>query len=159
MSKSARQIIRRLESKDPYTPGPNTITGCEYVALQLFQLICENHGEGEARRIFAMWGTPPSRRRVGQFSNWGLLDRLDRMQPKPNIQRLAREIAAENKNKQPRERPRGPAGNINAFALDRHIRHLCKQRKDAMNEGAWWGPIPGPHLRYYKLADHEGGQP
>ena len=139
---SATRIIKRLESRDPYTPGPTTISGCEYLAYELFQLIREHHGERQTRRIFAKWATPPTPQKLRLFSNLALFDRLDLMKPKPNMQKLAREIAAENREKKPRERPKGPAGSINELALDRHIRRLCAKRKAAMKRNVWWGPFP-----------------
>src|SRR5207244_10307841 len=96
-------------------------------ALHLFLEIRQSLGEQEARRIFAMWGTPPTSDRIKQINNLGLLDLYDPMKPKPNVQRLARELAEENK-KLPRQQQRG-AGSADPIALALQINRVRKQRK------------------------------
>jgi hypothetical protein len=58
---------------DSFSPGKNgledSILNCEYVGLLIYNQIEKAHGEKEARRIYAMWGTPPTARRVAQIKN------------------------------------------------------------------------------------------
>jgi hypothetical protein len=49
------------------------------------------------------------------------------MKPKPNVQRLARELAKENETLPMQER-HGPHGSTNQIVLDKHIRRLRDKR-------------------------------
>jgi hypothetical protein len=109
-------------------------------ALHLFLEIRESLGEQEARHIFGMWGTPPTADRIKEINNLGLLDLYDLMKPKPDVQRLARELAEENK-KLPRQQQRG-AGSTDPIALALQINRVRKERKAAIKRGTWRGPFP-----------------
>jgi hypothetical protein len=93
----------------------------------LFDEIETKLGRPAARRIFARLGTEPSASKLAMFKNHQLLVRLDTMKPKPNIKKLARDLAKENKEI-PREQQRG-SGSTNADTLERHIRKLVAERK------------------------------
>ncbi|HUI12549.1 MAG TPA: hypothetical protein VL048_03655 [Xanthobacteraceae bacterium] len=108
------------------------------MAYLLFMLIRAHHGERTARRVFAKWGEPPSPKRLRLIANMGLLDRLDTMKPR-NVQRLARELAEENK-KLPRAKQHG-AGCTDPIELAQQIRRQVKLRDKAMAAGKWYGPI------------------
>jgi hypothetical protein len=139
MSKPARTLVRLLERRalgTLYEEGAESVKGCEHLAYQLFLLIREHHGDAEARRIFAMWGTPPTAKRLAMIENIGLLERLDLM-PKPNVQKLARQLAKENKVL-PRTKQRG-AGSTNPIALEKQIRRVRDMRKAEMKKGTWLG--------------------
>jgi hypothetical protein len=141
--KSARAIVKLLQKPDLgdlFVEGCESVFGCNHIAQELFALITARHGERIARRIFAKWGTPPSDRRRQLIANMGLLDSLDMMKPKPNVQRLARELAAENK-KLPRSQQRG-AGSTNPKALEKQITRIRDLRKAHMKKGTWRGPFP-----------------
>jgi hypothetical protein len=114
--------------------GINTIPGAKYAAYLLFCLIDEHHGRYEARRIFRMWGIPPTKRQINEIKNLGLLDRYDLMQSEPNVQRLASQLADENK-KLPQDQRHGPRGTTNPVTLDKHIRRLIKERKKRRKRG------------------------
>jgi len=140
---SARMIVRLLQKPDLgdlSVEGCESVFGCNHIAQQLFALITARHGEQIARRIFAKWGTSPSKRRVQHVENMGLLDRLDRMKPGPNVQQLARQIAEENK-KLPKSQRRG-AGGINPKALEKQITRVRDLRTEHMEKGTWLGPFP-----------------
>jgi hypothetical protein len=112
---------------------------CEEAAYKLFTKIMRRHGLAEARRVFLKLGTPPSVRKLGKIRNYALLDRYD-MMPKPNVQRLARELVKENETL-PRAERHGPRGSTNQPTMDKHIRILLKERKVSLKKGTWWGPI------------------
>jgi hypothetical protein len=135
------KLLTKPDLGDLYIEGPESVHGCEHIASQLFLLIRENHGEATARRIFAKWGNPPTAKRLAMFENVSLLDRLDMMEPKPNVQKLARQLAEENKAL-PRAKQRGP-GSTNPIALEKQIRRIRDLRTRRMKKGTWLGPFPG----------------
>jgi hypothetical protein len=152
MSNYPRMLIERLSKPGADTPlqpdqcryasleGSESVYGCEYLAYLLFMTIRAQHGDRIARRIFAKWGTPPTANQLNRIANMGLLDRLDMMEPKPNVQRLARELAKENKLL-PRSKQRG-AGTTNPITLEKHIRRVRDLRIAHMKKGTWAGPFP-----------------
>jgi hypothetical protein len=89
-------------------------------ALALFTEIREVLGDEKARQVFAVWGMPPSDRRLNEIENMAILDRLDFMPGGPNIKELARQIAS--------ERYVDPSGDQVAV-VERHIRRLNAKRK------------------------------
>jgi hypothetical protein len=118
----------------------------ENEASKLFQRIVErfgvddrHRGIDEARRIFDKFSAPPSPQRVAEIKNWALLDLCDLFAP--NVRKLARELAEENKTL-PRAERHGPRGSTDPFVMDRHIRRLRKERKEALEKGTWGGPVP-----------------
>jgi hypothetical protein len=151
MSNYARMLIDRLGKPDAKTPlrpdqlyyaslpGAESITGAKHMAYLLFMVIREHHGDRTARRIFAMWGTPPGPSRLHEIANLGLLDRYDIMKPK-NVRKLALELAEENKAL-PKSKQRG-AGSVVAGDLEQQIRRLRRQRDKAIKAGTWSGPFP-----------------
>jgi hypothetical protein len=122
---------------------PNTISGCVNAALTLFYEIDKLHGRAVARRIFTMWASGPSPRKLGFIKNAALLDRYDMMRPTPNVQRLAQELAEENKTL-PRGRRHGPRGTTNALTMDKHIRRLLAERD---RPGSYLPQAPGHSSR------------
>jgi hypothetical protein len=107
--------------------GIHTFGGAERLAYELYNKIEKYHGRAEARRIFLKFGSPPSARRLGYIKNQALLDRLEMMKPEPNVQRLAQELAEQNKAF-PREQRHGPRGSTNPITLEKHIRRLRDNR-------------------------------
>ena len=97
-----------------------------HLANVLFFAIARHHGEPAARQIFKEAGPPPKRLLIA-LRNATLLDRLDGMKPRPNIAKLAKELAEENKEL-PKDRRRG-AGGTNPSNLEDHIRDLVQARK------------------------------
>jgi hypothetical protein len=87
------------------------------------------------------YGTPPGSGRISDIKNSILLLRYDMMKPKGNVQRLAWQVAAENKKLRPKDRL-GPRGSAYPPSIDRHIRRLLKERKQHMKRGTWLGPFP-----------------
>jgi hypothetical protein len=63
-------------------------------ALDLFMEIQEVLGDEKARRVFAIWGTPPSPARLNEIENQGIIDRLD-LFTGGNVKELARQMAVE----------------------------------------------------------------
>jgi hypothetical protein len=102
------------------------IDKCELAALAFFCAIEKHVGLEEAYRIFSKFGTPPSDRKRALIKNLALLDLYDTMD-KPNVQRLAWQLAAENKTLPPEERW-GPRGTTSPVTLDKHIRRLLEER-------------------------------
>ncbi|KJC59910.1 hypothetical protein UP10_14540 [Bradyrhizobium sp. LTSPM299] len=86
----------------------------------LFQEISEVLGTDATRRVFAMWGTPPSPSKMRRLANESILLRLRMMRPKANLNQLAREIA--------HEKYRNPTPEEIANVI-RHIRLLKAKRK------------------------------
>jgi hypothetical protein len=113
---------------DPYSTGIDTIDGCEHAAYLLFTEIYTRHGIVEARRIFMKFGAEPTRTRLRLITNLALLDRYDMMKPRPNVERLAKQVAEQNK-KLPREQQRG-AGGTDWKNLDKHIRRMLDERDE-----------------------------
>jgi hypothetical protein len=64
------------------------------------------HQPSASRRATSIWS---GLRRLGYIKNQALLDRLEMMKPGPNVQRLAQELAEQNKAL-PREQRHGPRG-------------------------------------------------
>ena len=126
---------------DLYRPGIDTIEGATRAALELFLKIRKHHGDVKARRIFAMWGTPPTPRRLAEIKNLRLFDLLDLMKPRPNVMKLARELARRNETL-PRPERYGPSGSFNHEVLERHIFKLVAKRKKCIKAGTWTGPFP-----------------
>jgi hypothetical protein len=144
--KPARMIVKLLQKPDPgdlYVDGCESIFGCKHIAQQLFNLIATRHGENAARRIFSIWCKPPTKRHLAMLKNIGLLERLDIME-RPNVQRLARQIAKENELL-PRKDRRGP-GTTNPVALEKQIRRVRDWREACIGKGIWMGPFPPGHF-------------
>jgi hypothetical protein len=118
-----------LRQTSPWREGIDRMPGAEYAAYLLFRLIEKHHGIAAARYIFTKFGAPPSAKRINQIKNLGLLDMYDMMRPKPNVQRLAKQLAAENE-KLPREERWGPRGTTDPLVLDKHIRRLVQKRNN-----------------------------
>jgi hypothetical protein len=155
MSNYARILIDLLGKPDAKTPlrpdqlryasreGAETILGARHMAQLLFMVIREHQGDRTARRIFAMWGTPPTDSRLKEIANLGLLDRYDMMK-RPNVRQLALELAEENKAL-PRNKQRG-AGSIVPADLEQQIRRVRRERAAAIKAGTWLGPFPASHF-------------
>ena len=97
-----------------------------YLANCLFFEISRQYGQDFARHIFKTSGPPP-KRLIQALRNTSVLERLHRMRPKPNVAKLARELAEENKEL-PQDRRRG-VGSTDALTLEGHIRDLEKAHK------------------------------
>jgi len=115
-----------------------TIESAKSYALRLFIQIQIKHGEEVARKIFAGWGKPLSKTQRAEIKDWEILARYDQMSPWPNVQKLARELAEENKALPPDEQ-RG-AGGIDENNMDEYIRRLRRDRKKGLADGTWQGP-------------------
>ncbi len=109
------------------------LNGWAHLANCLFFAIARHYGEAAARGVFKDSGPMPKRFRTA-LRNASLLDRLGAMKPKPNVAKLARVIAEENK-KLPRERQRG-AGGTDVLVLEDHIRDLVKAHKERQSHKA-----------------------
>jgi hypothetical protein len=72
------------------------------------------HQPSASRRATSIWS---GLRRLGYIKNQALLDRLEMMKPGPNGQRLAQELAEQNKAL-PREQRHGPRGSTNPITLE-----------------------------------------
>jgi hypothetical protein len=107
----------------------NPVDDCELAAQAMFRAIEKHLGRDEAYRIFSKFGTPPSAEKRRLIKNLMLLDRYDTMKPKPNVQRLAWQLAVENKIL-PQEERWGPRGTTNPMTLDKHIRRLLAERSN-----------------------------
>ena len=136
----AKMPLRPDQLRYAFTPGADSITGAKHLAHLLFMIIREHHNDRTARRIFAIWGTPPTDSRRKEIANLALLDRYDMMK-RPNVRQLARELAEENKAL-PRNKQRG-AGSIVPADLEQQIRRVRRERAAAIKAGTWLGPFPG----------------
>lgn len=101
------------------------LRGWAYLANCLFFAISRHHTPATARKIFNASGPAPKRLTTA-LRNATVLERFDRMKPKPNMARLARELAEEN-NRLPKERRRG-SGGTDPGNLKDHIRDLRRAR-------------------------------
>jgi hypothetical protein len=106
------------------------IQGWAHVANCLLYEIARQYDLPTARSIFKWAGPMTTKRMQTQFNNACVLQRLAEMRPRPNIAKLARELAKENENL-PKEQQRG-AGSINPVVLEDHIRHLAKIGRDRL---------------------------
>jgi hypothetical protein len=104
----------------------------------VFSLAVEHIGEQQAYDIFGNFGPPP-KRTMQQRKNWDLLRRYDKMEPKPNADKLARELAAKG------------AGDEGSIA--RNLRRLLKDRREAMAAKTWNGPFPPGQTPDYLWGD------
>jgi hypothetical protein len=120
---SAEQRLLNLHRELFSLTAKQGIEGWAFLASQLFFAIAKNHDLTTARKIFDRAG-PLSKRRRDRLDDVYVLQRLAEMQPKPNIRKLAGELAEENK-KLPRERRHGPGGT-DQDSLETYIRRLVK---------------------------------
>jgi hypothetical protein len=132
----AERLGRHFDSL--FVGGMDTIEGCKYAALELFIEIDRQHGRAWARRIFAMWGTPPTKTRINQIRDYAVLDEYDMMRPKPNANKLARIIVERNRTAPKEER----WGGTDEMVVRRRIARLIADRRSKMKAGKWWGPQP-----------------
>ena len=98
-----------------------------FAAAKLFQEMEKEIGLADARRIFKEIAGPPTPKQRAGWKNMELIMRYDSM-AQPNVQRLARKLAEENRNL-PRELRHGPTGSTNWKVLDKHIRRLNAHRR------------------------------
>jgi hypothetical protein len=120
--------------------GIETPRGAALRVILLRDEILKHHGSNMSR-IFAQYTKPSTKREATELRDWELLARFDAL-PKPNISQFANALAEENKALA-RAEQRG-AGGVNPVALDRYIRRLLRDRRDAMNRAQWDGPVqPG----------------
>jgi hypothetical protein len=106
-------------------------------ASDLFLEIREVLGDERARRVFAIWGTPPTASRLNEIENIAIINRLDHMIKtegdgksvrgkdgmlvfEPNVKALARQIAGEQYV--------NPTADEIAV-VERHIRRLNAKRR------------------------------
>jgi hypothetical protein len=99
-----------------------------FAAAKLFHEILTALGEAKARRIFTSISFPRTPKQEAVLRNMELLINYDAMMPKPNIQKLARQLAEANKTL-PVERRYGPRGSTDPVVLDKHIRRLVARRR------------------------------
>lgn len=132
------QFAERLGKRfdDPYVEDMDSIAGCKYVALQLFYEIEKHHGRSWARRIFAMWGTPPTLTRLNEIRDHAILSEYDTMKPKPDANKLARKIVERNRAAPPDQR----WGGTDTLIVRRRIGRLIADRKKKIKAGTWGGP-------------------
>src|SRR5436305_14225594 len=87
MTREPPSLMDRIQEQlDP-------VNAAKLKGLELFQELKASIGDAEARRIFAIWGTPPSDSRLNEIESMGIIDRLD-IQHGGNVKALARQIAA-----------------------------------------------------------------
>ena len=97
-------------------------------ASKLFHEIWTELGEAEARRIFVSIAGPMTPKQEGEFRNAVLLGHYNTMMPKPNIQKLARQLAEANKIL-PVEHRFGPRGTTSSFVMEKQIRRLVERQR------------------------------
>jgi hypothetical protein len=73
----------------------DTIKDCEKLAKIVFDLIAEQYGTIEARRIFSLYAKPLTKRDKTMDRNVSLLLRFLGMKPRRSATRLARQLAKE----------------------------------------------------------------
>jgi len=97
-------------------------------AAKLFSEISKDLGAADAQRIFTSISVPrtPNQERV--LRNAQLLTSLDAMMPKPNVGKLARQLAKANETL-PVELRYGPRGTTDQLVMDKHIRRLRERRR------------------------------
>ena len=100
-----------------------------WAAAKLFQEMEKEIGLADARRIFKEIAGPPTPKQRAGWKNLELVMRYDCM-TQPNVLRLARELAEENRNL-PQELRHGPTGSTDLTVLEKQIRRLLATRKRA----------------------------
>jgi hypothetical protein len=103
-----------------------TKQGAELRALRTFLEIEKHHGEEEARRIFARLGKKPGKREIKEREGFDMLSRFDMMEPRPNVDHLARQIAEET--------------GRTFDTAKAYINELRRKRRDMIAAGTWAGP-------------------
>ena len=99
-----------------------------WAATKLFQEMEKEIGLADARRIFKEIAGPPTAKQRAGWKNLQLITLYDCMK-RPNVRRLARELAKENRNL-PRKLRHGPTGSTNLLVLDKQIRRLVARRRE-----------------------------
>jgi hypothetical protein len=124
------QRLFNLREEVFFLTSKQGIQGWAHLANCLLHAIARHYDLSTARNIFD-WAGPMTRARMQtQFANIRVLLRLGDMQPEPNIAKLARDLAKENKKIPEAERRKLPkalqrgAGSTDPVALEDHIRHL-----------------------------------
>jgi hypothetical protein len=123
-----------FRAQGQFRDGFDTIKGCEYAAHSVFMEIRDRHGLEAARRIFAALGAEPSKSRLRQIKNDGLLDGVDWMMEDKvhsdgsttkgmSIQAIARRYAE--------------WWGADVLTVDKHIRVLLKNRDRRRGWCAW----------------------
>jgi hypothetical protein len=138
--RKAQKLMRRTATPvnyhTPFAPPmpslrirrANRLVESRFAAAELFHELWTRHGEAEARRIFAEIGRPSTAKMLAEIKNFKLLFLHDNMEPKPNVQKLARQLAKENEAL-PEEDRHGPRGTTDPQTLDKHIRRLIRERR------------------------------
>jgi hypothetical protein len=103
-----------------------TKDGAQMRALRTFLEIEKHHGEDETRRIFARLGKKPGKLELKEREGFRVLERYDTMEPRPNVDQLARQIA-------------GETGRTFETAKA-YINEQRRKRRDKIVAGTWAGP-------------------
>src|SRR6516225_9826195 len=98
-----------------------------FAATKLFHEIQTDIGLEAAQRIFKEIAGPATPKQRAGWKNLQLITLYDCMK-RPNVRRLARELAKENRNL-PRKLRHGPTGSTNLLVLDKQIRRLVARRR------------------------------
>lgn len=107
--------------------GPiETREGAQIRALRTFLEIEKHHGEAEARRIFARLSKKPGKRGLKEREGFNVLARYDTMKPRPNVERLAAEIAKET--------------GRTVDTAKGYINELRRRRREMIKTNSWAGP-------------------
>src|SRR6516225_4514242 len=116
------QHWRDLRDELFFLTSKQGIPGWRFLANCLFYAIERHHGPTAARDIFDKSGVIPKRMRAA-LKKMYVLKRLIEMR-KPNIAKLARDLAKENK-KLPEEQQHGPGGT-NSSNMETYIRRAIR---------------------------------
>jgi hypothetical protein len=99
-----------------------------FAATKLFHEMQTETGLEDARRIFKEIAGPATPKQRKGWKNMELVARYDCMAQPPNVLRLARELAKENRHL-PRELRHGPTGSTDPKVLYKQIRRLVARRR------------------------------
>jgi hypothetical protein len=95
-------------------------------AIGLLYEIEKHHGEEVAREIFARLGREPTPSEVRERKGFDVLRRFDSMDPRPNVDELARQLAKET-------------GRTFDTAKG-YINEWRRKRREMITAGTWQGP-------------------
>jgi hypothetical protein len=124
----AKEFFHSCAWEEAGDPG-----GAAYkAAYYLFSELTERMGVDGARLVFAHFAKRPPKKLVRQIADSELLGRYYLME-KPNVQKLAEQLAEENK-KLPREKRKGPRGSTRSPTIDKYLRRLIKRNNQRRSQ-------------------------
>jgi hypothetical protein len=106
--------------------GPSTVNGALFAAAMLEMVLRGYHGEKITGLIFAYFGSGLSPADRKRYKDALIFSMYDDMRPKPNVRKLAKQLAAENETLS--KEKQWAQGATKWMTMDVYIRRLLRDR-------------------------------